>query len=86
MQSNRLGNVALGLSVLGLVAMFACSNASLGWLLPWAVLICPIGLVLGVFALRHPPRRMAAWAVAFGLWGSAYIPTIWLFYLRAFRG
>jgi hypothetical protein len=83
MQRNRVGNLALLLSSSGLVSLFVFNNDLLGWLMPWSVLSCPIGLLLGVIAMYRPPRRSAVWAVAIGVLGSLYIPTIWLFYLRA---
>ncbi len=82
MQRNRIGNVALVLSTLGLISLFVFNNESLGWLMPWSVLSCPIGLLLGIIATYRPPRRSAAWAIVLGVWGSLYIPTIWLFYLH----
>jgi hypothetical protein len=71
------------LSSLGLISLFVFNNEWLGWLMPWSVLSCPIGLLLGMIALYRPPRRSAVWAVAIGIWGSLYVSTIWLSYLRA---
>jgi hypothetical protein len=83
MQRNRTGNMALVLSALGLWSLFVFSSGPLTWILPWTSLICPVGLLLGILGLQHPPRRTAWWAVAIGLWGSLCLPTIWIFYLRA---
>jgi hypothetical protein len=80
MQPNRVGNVALVLSALGFCSLFL--SGPLTWLLPWAALICPVGLLLGLIGLRNPPRRTAWWAVAIGLWGTLCVPTVWVFYLR----
>jgi hypothetical protein len=80
---NRIGTWALLLSASGLISLFVFSAPSLMWLLPTASLICPVGLALGLLGLRQQPRLTAAWAVGLGIWGSLYVPTIWLSFFRA---
>jgi hypothetical protein len=82
-QTNRVGNTALVLSSIGLISLVVFNNEPLGWLMPWSVLSCPIGVILGIFAIRHRPRRSAAWAIAIGVWGSLYVSTVWLFFILA---
>jgi hypothetical protein len=79
MQRNRVGNVALVLSAIGLISLFLFAMEPLTWLLRPVSLLCPIGLLLGLIALWRPPRRSAIWAIVLGLFGSLYLPTLWLF-------
>jgi hypothetical protein len=87
MQPNRVGNVALVLSLLGMASICVfCAEwflRRLPWALPLGSLFCPVGFLLGLIALWFPPRRTAKWAIAIGLLGSLYVPTIWIFFLRA---
>ncbi len=41
-------------------------------------LICPAGITLGLVGLARSPRRSAGVAIALGIWGSLYIPTVLL--------
>ena len=79
---SKLGNIALWASATGVLLLFVCAQGPLMWALPFAPLLCPLGVVLGTFALRYSPKRSAAWAIVIGLFGSAYLRTIWLFYTR----
>ncbi len=79
---NKLGNIALLVSASGVLLLFICAQEPFTWVLPFGLLLCPLGIVLGTFGLRHSPKRSAAWAIMIGLFGSAYLPTIWLFYMR----
>jgi hypothetical protein len=77
---NKLGNIALWLSAVGVVLLYVCAREPFMWFLPYGPLLCPLGIALGTFALRHSPKRSAAWAIVIGLYGSAHLPTIWLSY------
>jgi hypothetical protein len=76
MQRNVLGNVALIVSLLGDFCLFCFLSAPLLAFLPLVSLLCPLGLLLGIIALFRRPRRSAGWAIAFGIWGSLYVPTL----------
>jgi hypothetical protein len=76
MQRNVIGNLALVLSVIGDLLLFIFLSPQLLRLLPFVSLLCPLGLLLGIIALWRRPRRSAAWVIAFGIWGSLYVPTL----------
>jgi hypothetical protein len=82
-ERNKLGDVALGLAVSGWIAAFAPFYP------PFAILgsiVCPLGLILGLIALRHEPKRSAFWAVGLGIVGQFFfVGTIWSRLLLLFQ-
>jgi len=49
----------------------------------WIAFLCLPGLLFSIAGLFRPPRRLAGWGVALGVFGSLYLPTFYLS-LRAY--
>jgi hypothetical protein len=77
MHGNRVGNIALLTSIVGLVFLQVFLAQPLLRFLPYASLLCPLGSTLGLLGLMRRPRRTAGWATVLGILGSLYVPTLW---------
>lgn len=68
------------LSLLGVVGLCAT-----GWTAPnvstvaaHISFLCLPGFIVSLVGLLRPPRRLAAWGIGLGMFGTLYLPTIYL--------
>ena len=68
----RIGFVT---SLVGVAGVFIASFSVIG---VWLAFLCVPGVLFSIVGLFCRPRRLAAWGVALGLFGSLYLPTLCL--------
>ena len=71
----RLGHIGLALSLLGVLGV--CLAGPI-FAFAWLAFLSVPGFLISLMGLVRPPRRVAAWGTALGLFGSLYVPTIYL--------
>lgn len=79
-ERNTAGGIAFLFSSAGLgsVALAEYAPPDLFVFVFWLASLSIPGVVIGVAACFRSPRRLASWAVAIGLIGAAYLPTLYL--------
>ncbi len=83
---NVIGDVGLWLTATSWALAPVLSFPSLNLLLLIPAVLCPLGLLLGLFGLWSKPRRSARWAVALGVAGQfCFAGTVWAYLLMAIR-
>lgn len=81
---NRMGRVGFFLSLTGFLAL--CALPILGALAGTLAFATLPGAIISAVALLQPPRRLAAFGLALGLFGCAYLPTIFQAFMSATAG
>lgn len=81
--SNHIGRIGFTFSLIGLLSLFALSAVEpFGTLVStaaiWATFLSLPGLFISGLAMIRYPSRLAGWGVVVGLFGSVYLPTIYL--------
>ena len=66
----------VGVIGLILVGPFGPVMGTVGMCVAW---ICVPGLIVSIVGLFRTPRSIAKWGVAIGIFGSLFLPTIYLF-------
>lgn len=79
-EQNPAGLIGFCLSLVGF-----CGVIVAGYIHPdlvvfafWLAALCLPGAAIGIAACFRSPRRLASWAVAIGLIGAMYLPTLYL--------
>ncbi len=74
---NRLGQVGLFFSIMGFVSFCSLDQVG-GEFIRYVTLLSVVGLLISLYGLRRRPRTYAAWGVTLGLFGTLYLPTVFL--------
>ena len=77
---NPVGGIGFFLSLIGFMGVAVVGPlgpivSSIGMCLAF---LCLPGLLVSVIGVFRTPRRLAAWGVALGVFGSLYLPTFYL--------
>lgn len=78
--SVRVDQIGFSLSAVGVLGLFVINQVgeTITTIGMYTAFLCLPGLAASVIGLLRPPRRLAAWGAGLGLFGSAYLPTIYL--------
>ena len=83
--TNRLGQLGLIASIIGLTGLFLIGPFRYEPI-RYLTLFSLIGLVLSLLALWWTPRKSAKWGLLLGIIGSLYLPTVFLPVFERLRG
>ena len=77
---NNLGRTGFVLSLTGVFGLFLAGpfGALISTVAMYVAFLSLPGLVISAVGLGRQPRRLAAWGVALGIFGSLYLPTFFL--------
>ena len=77
---NPVGRVGFVLSLTGVVGLFLVGpfGPVIGTVGMCLTFLCLPGLIVSIAGLFRPPKKLAKWGVALGIFGSLYLGTFYL--------